>query len=190
MNEEVALSEDGFGQDSDESEEPAETDESTDGVDSTDGGGQEAEGNELARVCAERDAYFDALQRLQADFDNHRKRARREEVEFRERASEKVVAQLLPVLDALDLAAAHSDGEGGSDTAALTQIGTLLRDTLQREGLARIDAVGVSFDPNVHDAVAHDEAGSGQPVEVAEVLRAGYELKGKVLRPAMVRVRG
>jgi molecular chaperone GrpE len=171
--------------------------------------------DDLARVMGERDGYLDALRRLQADFDNHRKRARREEIEVRERASEGVITDLLPVLDALDLAAAHSSGPVAVgtavtgtgvandatpaptvDAAALGQIGTLLRDTLLRQGLERIDSVGVEFDPNVHDAVAHEPAedggggGDAHATTVIDVLRAGYTLKGKVLRPAMVRVRG
>ncbi len=142
------------------------------------------------RLAAERDEYLDSLRRLQADFDNYRKRAVRQQTELLERATEGLLVQLLPVLDALDLAEAHASEE---DKTALSQVGTLLRDTLARQGLERIDAVGVEFDPTVHDAVAHEEPDGdedGKGHEITEVMRAGYRLKGRVVRPAMVKVKG
>jgi molecular chaperone GrpE len=168
---------------------------------------------EEALVAAERDEYLDALRRLQADFDNFRKRSMRQQTELLERATEGLCVRLLPVLDAFDLATAHvrSQGETGDAAKALEQIDSLLRDTLAREGVVRIDAVGVPFDPTVHDAVGTgeamkpadsgetgdetgetDESGeidapAGGPI-VAQVMRAGYRLKSKVLRPAMVLV--
>jgi molecular chaperone GrpE len=160
---------------------------------------------ELATVVAERDEYLDALRRLQAEFENFRKRTLRQQTDLLSRASEGVVERLFPVLDALDLALAHV-GEKAATAAhlkdALTQINALLRDTLSQEGLERIDACDVPFDPTVHDAVAHVavDAGAGPseetgtPVDdgsrVVEVMRAGYRLKGRVLRPAMVKVKG
>ena len=145
---------------------------------------------DLDRLSAERDEYLDSLRRLQADFDNYRKRAVRQQTDLLERASENLLIALLPVLDALDLAEAHVGS--GDDQAALGQIGTLLRETLSREGLERIDAVGVPFDPTVHDAVAHEEADEAADAgqQISEVMRAGYRLKGRVVRPAMVKVKG
>lgn len=147
-------------------------------------------------VTRERDEYLDMLRRLQAEFDNYRKRVMRQQSESVARATESLIERLLPVLDALDLALAHHEStqeELGPDRQALTQIAALARDALAKEGLERIDAIEVSFDPKVHDAVIHldreddtDESG----VIVSEVLRAGYQLKGKVVRPAMVQVRG
>ena len=161
-------------------------------------------GDDFTKLVAERDEYLDSLKRLQADFDNYRKRAMRQQTEMLERASESVLVQLLPVLDALDLAEAHSDGgdDPSSSASALAQVGTLLRETLAREGLERIDEVGVPFDPTIHDAVAHEEAdedengeeadggGAAHKPWVADVMRAGYRLKGRVVRPAMVKVKG
>jgi len=184
----------------------------------------------LLSALAERDEYLDALRRLQADFENFRKRTERQLAEVRARASESLLERLLPVLDAFDLAFAHlaAPGAGGETDAgagesapagsaaavpprgaaqpgnggqagveealaALQQVGGLLRDTLAKEGLERIDAVGVAFDPTVHDAVAHAVGEGGtddKGAVVDEVLRAGYLLKGRVLRPAMVKVRG
>jgi molecular chaperone GrpE len=191
--------------------------------------------SELDIVKAERDEFLDALRRLQADFDNFRKRVRRQQEEQSARGAESLVERLLPVLDAVDLAVAHAGD--AKDAAALTQVAALLHDVLQREGVERIDAAGVAFEPTIHDAVAHvpreDPTGGptvgpdGDPTRgpkggpagrragsvdegsdgsddgsgrvdvddadvpmVAEVLRPGYLLKGKVLRPAMVKVSG
>jgi molecular chaperone GrpE len=139
---------------------------------------------ELARVARERDEYLDALRRVQADFENYKKRMIRQQTEHLERAAEHLVEKLLPVFDTTDLAIAHGGGE------EVKQIWTALFDALEREGLERIDPLNVAFDPMVHDAVAHEPGdGTGEP-EVVEVMRAGYRWKGRVLRPAMVKVRG
>jgi molecular chaperone GrpE len=136
---------------------------------------------EQAQLAAERDEYLDALRRLQADFENYKKRMVRQQTETLERAAEALVAKLLPVLDNFDLAISH-----GADDLQPIHKGML--DTLASEGLERLDPTGSPFDPTEHDAVAH-EAGEGDP-QVAEVMRAGYRWKGRVLRPAMVKVRG
>jgi molecular chaperone GrpE len=139
---------------------------------------------ELARVARERDEYLDALRRLQADFENYKKRMLRQQTEHLERAAQALIEKLLPVFDTTDLAVAHGGGE------EVKQVWTALFDTLEREGLERIDPLNVPFDPTVHEAVAHEPGdGSGGP-EVVEVMRAGYRWKGRVLRPAMVKVRG
>lgn len=170
----------------------------------------------LTTALAERDEYLEALRRLQADFENFRKRTDRQLAEVRSRASESLLERLLPVLDACDLALAHLaldeaaesaaqaeggaaqpveavNGSGAEGARALGQVASLLWDILSKEGLERVDAVGVPFDPTVHDAVAHAPAGpddDGDGAVVEQVLRAGYLLKGRVLRPAMVQVRG
>ena len=136
----------------------------------------------------ERDEYLDALQRLQADFENYRKRVARSSDDAATRAAGNVVVKMLPVLDAFDLAEAHFSSAPSDEAEALTQARALLLDALAKEGLERIDAVGGAFDPQIHDAVAHVEGDDGQIVD--EVLRAGYRWKGAVLRPAMVRVKG
>ena len=143
----------------------------------------------------QRDEYKDALQRLQADFENYKKRVARTSEEVVTRAVADVVAKLLPVLDALDLAQAHftnadTSERDSAEAKALIQARGLLLDTLKKEGLDRVDDAGVSFDPQVHDAVMHIEGdGSGEQI-VDDVLRAGYQWKGTVVRPAMVRVKG
>jgi molecular chaperone GrpE len=137
---------------------------------------------DLARLAQERDEYLDALRRLQADFENYKKRMLKQQTSHLERAAEVLVEKLLPVFDVADLAVAHGGGE------EVKQIWTALFDAMEREGLERIDPLNEPFDPTVHDAVAH-EPGEGEP-EVVEVMRAGYRWKGRVLRPAMVKVRG
>ena len=137
----------------------------------------------------QRDDYLDALQRLQAEFENYRKRVARTSDDAVSRATGDLVVKLLPVLDAFDLAQAHFANALSDEALALSQARGLLLDTLAKDGLERIADVGVPFDPQVHDAVAHVEGDDGEQV-VDEVLRAGYRWKGGVLRPAMVKVKG
>lgn len=133
-------------------------------------------------LALERDDYRDALIRLQADFENYKKRMIKQQTDHLERAAGTLVEKLLPVLDTADLALAHGSGED------VKQLAGTLSSVLEREGLERIDPLGTPFDPTLHDAVAHEPGEGGQ--EVVEVLRAGYRWKGRVLRPAMVKVRG
>ncbi len=170
----------------------------------SDGPGAPAGGailDDAASLAAERDEYLLALQRLQADFENYRKRVLRQQEEQSARAAVDMVGKLLPVLDTLDLARAHlapgADGPGGEEAKALDQARAQLLDALAKEGLDRVDQAGVPFDPVVHDAVAQapaDQGSEGAGIaggqEVDEVMRAGYRWRGQVLRPAMVRVRG
>jgi molecular chaperone GrpE len=145
--------------------------------------------DDLARLGSERDDLMETLRRVQADFENYRKRVLREQTALAERAAERVVGDLLPVLDSFDAALASAPGEA-SDSEKLLQgvvgIRAQLVAALERAGLERIEAEGRHFDPNEHEAVLQDD-GDGDPV-VAEILRQGYRLKGRVLRPAMVRV--
>lgn len=140
--------------------------------------------SDIDALKQERDDYLDSLRRLQADFDNFRKRMVKQQGEIVERAAQGLVEKLLPVLDAADLAIAHGADE------VLGQVAGLLMDTLVKEGLEGVDPEpGESFDPTRHEAVAH-EPGDGGAQEVVDVLRAGYRWKGALLRPAMVKVRG
>ena len=134
----------------------------------------------LKRLEKERAEFLEQLQRTRADFDNYRKRMLRQQGEHVERAAEALVEKLLPVLDNFDAAVAHGTG--------FEQVQASLMSALEKEGLERIHPVDKPFDPTEADAVAHEQ-GDGGPV-VAEVLRSGYRWKGRVVRPAMVRVRG
>ena len=139
---------------------------------------------DIASIAAERDDYLDALRRLQADFENFKKRTMRQQTEHLERAAAALVEKLLPVLDAAELAMAHGGGE------PVAQIGQLLFDTLIKEGLEGITPKpGDLFDPTQHEAVVHEPGDHGEP-QVVELLRAGYRWKGRLLRAAMVKVRG
>ncbi|NNF10890.1 MAG: nucleotide exchange factor GrpE [Acidimicrobiia bacterium] len=132
--------------------------------------------------------YLDDLKRVAADFDNYRKRTQREMAENIERASQRVVSGLLPVLDSFDLAVAHQP-ETESEAKLLGGIaGTRqqLLEALIKEGLAPIPAVGEPFDPEVHEAVSM-QGSPEHPVVVTE-MRRGYTLHGRVLRPALVTV--
>ncbi|MGI8794701.1 MAG: nucleotide exchange factor GrpE [Acidimicrobiales bacterium] len=134
-------------------------------------------------VERERDEYLDSLRRLQADFENFKKRSNRQLAETLERSGEQLVLKLLPVIDAVDLAQQHGAGEG------VQQIATALFEVLTKEGLERVGAADDVFDPNLHEAVAHEEGDGGEAV-LSEVMRAGWSWKGRLLRPAMVKVRG
>jgi molecular chaperone GrpE len=142
---------------------------------------------DLERVTSERDAYLAVAQRTQAEFENYRKRASRQLTDDLARETGRLVEALLPVLDAFDYAAAHA-GADGPDGGAVGPLRDQLVALLGKEGLERIDPGGEPFDPTEHDAVAHEPGDGGEPV-VAEALRAGYRWRGRLLRPAMVRVR-
>ena len=131
------------------------------------------------------DEYKELAQRVQADFENYKKRVVKQQTEYMERAAEHLVEKLLPVLDTADLATAHDEGN-----ASLHQVVSALTEALDKEGLERIDPIGQAFDPNEHDAVLHEAGDDGEQPTIAEVLRAGYRWKGRVLRPAMVKVKG
>ncbi len=144
------------------------------------------EEQELMTLRAERDDYLDTLRRLQADFDNFRKRSLRDHEAAAERAGEKLVLRLLPVLDTFEMALTH---EGAAE--GMAKLHDSLLTALEAEGLERLAPLDEPFDPSVADAVVHEDAddGSDGPV-VSEVLRAGYRWKSKVVRAAMVKVKG
>ena len=141
-----------------------------------------AEAVELAgRFEAERDEYLDMLKRLQAEFENYKRRVDTQRMEQRAQAAADLVRDLLPVLDACDaaVAAGHEDVE---------PVRSQLLGTLEKQGLSMVNEAGVPFDPHVHEAVLHED-GEGETV-VAEVMRTGYLWNKRVVRAAMVKVRG
>jgi molecular chaperone GrpE len=150
-------------------------------------GDGESEASAIDELVRERDDYLDSLRRLQAEFDNYRRRVERQQAEVRDNAASALVKALLPALDAADLALAHGGGED------VKQVVGVFFDVLSKEGLERVFPEGQPFDPVDHEAVVHEPAdGDDAPAvpEVNAVLRAGYRWKGRVLRPAMVKVRG
>jgi molecular chaperone GrpE len=143
------------------------------------------EGLDVEALQAERDQLFDRLQRLAAEFDNFRKRNAREQAALSERANERLVKELIPILDdlgrALEAAAEHEEAKLEDGVRLVHRS---LSDLLRKEGLAEIDTDG-KFDPHVHEALlsqpSDEEEGS-----VIEVVQKGYRLGNKVLRPARV----
>jgi molecular chaperone GrpE len=135
---------------------------------------------DLELLLAEREQYLDAYRRAQADFENYRKQAQKRQEDAVVRALGSFVEKLLPVLDACDAALAHGATEVEPVLAALYG-------ALGKEGLERIDPKGATFDPAEAEAVLHEPGEGGEQV-VSEVLRAGYRWRGRVLRPAMVKV--
>jgi molecular chaperone GrpE len=136
---------------------------------------------EIHELAAERDQFKDIAQRLQADFENYRKRMSTQIAAEVERATGRLAAALLPVLDAAEAAYIQHPDEVGP-------LLNLMLSELRKHGLESIDLLDQPFDPNLADAVAHEPGEGGEPV-VAEVLRSGYSWNGRTLRPAMVRTR-
>jgi molecular chaperone GrpE len=140
------------------------------------------EGNDPSAESAgaERDL-LDDLRRLQAEFDNYRKRVMREQTAMASRASARLVERLLPVLDNLERAIAH--GEGGPGVELVHKE---LRAALEQEGLTEIEAEGGLFDPRVHEAFQAIDEPEATEATVKAVYRRGYRMGERVLRPAMV----
>jgi molecular chaperone GrpE len=141
---------------------------------------------DLERLAGERDEMRALAQQLQADFENYKKQMLRRQTEHLERANEGLLEQLLPVLDSFELALGAVATADDQVRKGVELVYAELVSVLDKAGLARIDALGQAFDPNEHEAVLQDD-GDGEPV-VGEVMRTGYRLKGRVLRPAMVKV--
>lgn len=141
---------------------------------------------ELAEAREEAGDLLGNLQRVAAEFDNHRKRTERDQVENVQRASQRVIESLLPALDSLD-AALEIEATTETETRMLegmrgTQI--LILDTLARDGFAPIEAVGAPFDPALHEAISVNP-GEGDQIVDKEV-RKGYVMRGRVIRPSLV----
>ena len=145
--------------------------------------------DELSLAREQAQTYLEHLQRLQAEFDNYRKRVLREQTSAVELASEPVMRRLLDVLDEFELALMHASEKPDYDRFlhGVELVFANLADALRAEGLEKIEAQGKPFDPELHEALLQSGEGDGDPV-VADVLRNGYTLRGRVLRPAGVRV--
>jgi molecular chaperone GrpE len=146
---------------------------------------------QLERAQRESAEHLDDLKRLKAEFENYRKRVLKEQTQLVERASQQLVEKLMPVLDNFELALIAADRTKDFEplVRGVEIVYGELMDLLHKEGLAKIEAVGKPFDPQQHEAVLEvgDGPAEGDPI-VAEVVRNGYTLKGKVVRPAMVKV--
>ena len=143
---------------------------------------------ELEAARAEAARYLDHLRRLQAEFDNYRKRVLKEQTQAIEMAAQPAILRLLEVLDDFELAlmAANDKPDFDRFLHGVELVYAKLIDALKAEGLERIAAEGAAFDPERHEALM--QTGDGEQLVVADVLRPGYTLKGRVIRPAGVRV--
>ena len=141
--------------------------------------------DELATVARERDEYLDALQRLQAEFANYKKRVARDQEALVARAHERLVRELLPIVDdlerALEAASAHEEAKLEEGVRLVHRA---LSDLLAKEGLVEVETNG-KFDPHVHEALL-SQPSDAEEGSVIEVLQKGYRLGDRVLRPARV----
>ena len=163
------------------------------------GGGADAEGGEggaalddggaaLEEAVRERDAHYERLLRLTAEFDNYRKRTERERRELIDQAAGDLLGDLLPVVDDLERALAADAADGDAYRRGVELIHRRLLDIMARRGVAAIEAAGADFDPTLHQAVVHEPADGRRDGEVVEELRRGYTLRGRLLRASMVKV--
>ena len=142
---------------------------------------------EYEQLRAERDQLVDRLARLQAEFENARKRAEREKTEFRDFATGNVVEQFLPVLDNFELAL-KATGSAEQLRSGVELIVKQMEEALRQLQVTAIPTVGEPFDPRVHEALGQVEREDLPDEHVAEEIRRGYKIRERLLRPAMVRV--
>lgn len=138
--------------------------------------------HDIDALVLERNEFKDIALRLQADFENYKKRVTSNMSDEVDRATGRIADSLLPVLDACEAAFAHG-------ATGVEPIRSSLIAVLGKQGLVAFDLLDKPFDPVTSEAVVHEDGNGGEPV-VVEVLRTGYEWKGRVLRAAMVKVRG
>jgi len=142
--------------------------------------------DQLAALTAERDEYLDLAQRVQADFENYRKRAAREHERLVAHAHERLVRELLPILDDLERAVEAAERhEEAQLVEGVKLVEQSLRNALRKEGLVEIETDG-AFDPHVHEALLTQPSDDAEPGSVLEVVQRGYRVGDKVVRPARV----
>ena len=147
------------------------------------------ESPETAAIKGERDDLYDRLLRKTAEFDNYRKRIERERREQADQAVVDLLQELLMVVDDFDLALRVEAAEGAkSYRKGVELIHAKLQDLLRKQGVRGVEVLGADFDPNVHQAVAHEVSPEHREGEVIGELRRGYMLGDRLLRPAMVKV--
>ena len=165
---------------------PVEGDAATMGADESSAALREA----LAAKTQEADRLQDRLLRLQAEFENYKKRMAREKTEYLKFAHEGLILEFLPVLDNLDRALGAARAEAGSTplVEGVEMIARLFRSVLEKAGIRPMQVLGQPFDPAYHQAVAQVETREVDPNHVVEEIQKGYLIEGRVLRPAMVKV--
>jgi len=148
----------------------------------------EAVRKNLAEQTARAEDYYQRLVRMQADFENFRRRTAREKEDFYKYAAEQLVESLLPVLDNFELALAHGRETHDKLFEGVEIIYRQIVDTLAAQGLSPIPSVGEIFDPSRHEAVLQEQTSNHPDNVILEELRKGYLFKEKLLRPSMVKV--
>ena len=143
---------------------------------------------ELEKARVERAAYLDRAARLQAEFDNFRKRNAKQQQEYREYALAEALTTLLPILDSLDRALKTNAVSVEDFRSGIELIDKQFHDALAKLGVQPVPAEGELFDPNLHQAVQMVETSDTEDNHVIDELQRGYKLKDRLLRPAMVRV--
>lgn len=144
--------------------------------------------DEIAEAAKQQQAIKDQMLRLQADFDNFRKRAAREKTEIANYTMENFMEKLLPVLDNLERAEKNAGGTLESYQQGVQMVFNQLLDVLKAEGLSEVETEGKKFDPNFHHGVAIDNSPDHEDQDITDVYQKGYQYKDKVIRPAMVKV--
>ena len=176
-------------QDMDAAHELPASDDAADEVQTTESAARTSgDGGELQKVRAERDMLVDRLARLQAEFENARKRTAREQQEFREYAVADAIKALLPSLDSFERALQTSRADKSELRGGVELIYKQLQDALQKLGLRVIPAQGEPFDPHLHEAIEMVETSDAPDHQILEELQRGYKLKDRLLRPSMVKV--
>jgi molecular chaperone GrpE len=146
-------------------------------------------GSELQKVTADRDTLLDRLARAQAEFDNARKRAAKEQQEYRDYAQADAIKTLLPIMDSFERALRASPSENNLEFRnGVELIYKQLQDALQKLGAQPIAAKGHPFDPHLHEAIEMVDTNDADDQTVIDELQRGYKLKDRLLRPAMVKV--
>jgi molecular chaperone GrpE len=143
---------------------------------------------ELQKLRGERDALLDRMARQQAEFENSRKRAAREQQEYKDFALADALKNLLPIVDSFDRALNAPVQKAGDFRAGVELIRKQFHDALERLGLRPVPAKGEPFDPRLHEAIEMVDSDAVPDHHVLEELQRGYKLKDRLLRPAMVRV--
>ena len=149
-----------------------------------------AEEDDTAALEAQLKEKSDRILRLQADFENFRRRTAKEKEELAAVITQNLLTDLLPLLDNFERAMAVEQTDGEAFQKGVEMIFTQLREVLDKHGLEGIEAEGKPFDPNVHQAVMRVENPDVEDGTITQVLQKGYQAKGRVIRPAMVQVAG
>ncbi|MHB1016755.1 MAG: nucleotide exchange factor GrpE [Coriobacteriia bacterium] len=144
--------------------------------------------NELEAAREEAGRHLETAQRLQAEFDNYRKRVAREQEDALKRAGQRIITEVLPALDNLERALAHAEAVGESTelVTGVQMVRQQVLDVFAKEGVERIDPTGSPFDPNEHQAVGQAEREDVPEGTCVDMYQCGYRMHGRVLRPAAV----